>query len=233
MVKVYDMERSAVPLTPGEEARPLRRDAARNRRLILEAAHELFAERGLDVTLDDVARRAGVGVGTVYRRFSGKEDLIEALFEEQLDRLVDKAERALEEESPWDAFVGFLVGCTEDLVRDHGLREVVLSGAYACGLAVQVRERLTPLAVALVRRAQEAGELRDDFCDTDIPLIEEMLGSVYRFAQPARPEVWRRYLVFVLDGLRPRPGLTPLEEHALTLVELGRITGVHVPGEGE
>jgi len=227
------MERPAASSTPGEDARPLRRDAARNRRLILEAAHELFAERGLDVTLDDVARHAGVGVGTVYRRFSGKEELIDALFEEQLDRLVAKAERALGEESPWDAFAGFLVGCTEDLVRDHGLREVILSGAYACARVVQVRERLTPLAEALIRRAQEAGELRDDFRDTDIPLIEEMLGSVYRFAQSTRPEVWRRYLVFVLDGLRPRPGLTPLEEHALTPVELGRITGVHIPEEWE
>ena len=86
-----------MPSTPDLTERPLRKDAERNRQRIIEAAGQLFAERGLGVTLDDVARHAGVGVGTVYRRFPGKEDLVEALFAEEIDLLVARAEQALEE----------------------------------------------------------------------------------------------------------------------------------------
>ena len=86
--------------TPPE--RPLRKDAERNRQRILEAAGELFAERGLGVTLDDVAHHAGVGVGTVYRRFPDKEVLIDALFEQRIEAIATIASEALEIEDPWD-----------------------------------------------------------------------------------------------------------------------------------
>ncbi|WP_198653335.1 TetR/AcrR family transcriptional regulator [Actinocorallia populi] len=223
------METPVASRAPDGEVRPLRKDAERNRRRVLEAARELFAEHGLDVTLDDVARRAGVGVGTVYRRFPGKEDLVEALFTEEIDHLVARAEQALEETDPWEAFTGFLVHCTENMARDHGLREVMLSDAYACGRLVRIRDRLVPLAEALVRRAQDAGVLRADFSSTDIPLVQEMIGSIGLLAQRVRPEVWRRGLALVLDGLRSRPGLTPLAEPALTHAELERITGITGP----
>jgi AcrR family transcriptional regulator len=220
-----DMEPSVVSVAP-LEARPLRRDAERNRRRVLEAARELVAERGLDVTLDDVARHAGVGVGTVYRRVSGKEELVEALFEEHLDQLVARARRELGQDDPWEAFAGLLAGLTEELVCDHGLREVMLSGTYARERAVKVRAELVPVTQAIVRRAQEAGVLRPDFRETDIPAIGLMLGSVRHYTQPVRPEAWRRHLAFLLDGLRLRPGLTPLSEPALTHPELDRLAGV-------
>src|SRR5437764_10603461 len=93
-----------------EGARPLRSDAERNRRLILDAAREAFATGGLQVSLDEIARRAGVGVGTVYRRFADKEALIDALFEDSLGELVAQAEEALRDEDPWAGFVRWFEG---------------------------------------------------------------------------------------------------------------------------
>src|SRR3954470_8632559 len=100
---------SSPDVTSGDgRERPLRRDAERNRRRILRAAGEVFAERGLGVTMDDIAERADVGVGTVYRRFPEKELLVEALFEDRVEELVSLAQQALAEADPWEALVGFL-----------------------------------------------------------------------------------------------------------------------------
>ena len=88
--------------------RPLRRDAQRNRERILDAARELFAERGVAVTLDDIAKRAGVGVGTVYRRYSNKDALLDELFEEGIDELAASAEALLASRDAWDALIRFL-----------------------------------------------------------------------------------------------------------------------------
>lgn len=220
------MEATGAPSVPTREGRPLRKDAERNRRRVLEAARELFAEHGLNTTLDDVARRAGVGIGTVYRRFPGKEDLVEALFAEEVDRLVARAERALEDPDPWRAFVDFLVDCTEDMARDQGLREVMLSGSYVHGRLAVFRERFAPLGEEVFRRAQRAGALRPDLDPSDIPLVHGMIGAVGLLTQQVRPEVWRRCLAVVLDGLRARPDLTPMAEPALTPAELEQITGV-------
>src|SRR4051794_27320528 len=110
--------------------RPLRRDAERNRQRILAVAKEAFADDGLAVTLDEIARRAGVGVGTVYRRFPDKEQLIDALFEERMGALVQFAEDALTCEDAWDGLVAFLEAATQAHADDRGLKEVALSGAH-------------------------------------------------------------------------------------------------------
>src|SRR5579863_4602175 len=94
------------PVDCADPARPLRRDAVRNRQRILKAASEVFTELGLEVSLDEVARHAGVGVGTVYRRFGTKEDLVAALFEDRVDSIANLAERAIQEPDPWTALVG-------------------------------------------------------------------------------------------------------------------------------
>src|SRR5882757_5634719 len=100
---------------PKDGDRPLRRDAALNREKILHAAREIFGQRGLGVTLDDVARHAGVGVGTVYRRFPTKEALVRALFEQDLEMRQGSAERALTHPDPWQGFVDFLMEMSADL----------------------------------------------------------------------------------------------------------------------
>src|SRR5579875_2240178 len=115
---------------PNASDRPLRRDAALNRRRILHAAAEVFTARGLGASLDDVARQAGVGVGTVYRRFPDKDTLIEALFEERLGAITGVAERALAEPDSWTALVTFLENASSLMAADRGLREILMYASH-------------------------------------------------------------------------------------------------------
>ena len=207
-----------------EPGRPLRRDAARNRERILAAAAELFTERGLQVTLDEVAHRAGVGVGTVYRRFPDKEALTDALFEERLTALVDLAQQALADPDEWAGLVSFLEQAGALLSADLGLRQILMFATYGQDRVGEARSRLLPVVTQLVTRAQAAGVLRADLRPTDVPLIEMMLAAVADYARPARPEIWRRYLALIVDGLRPsRRGVTELPVAPLTPGEVENV----------
>jgi AcrR family transcriptional regulator len=197
--------------------RPLRADAERNRRRILDAAAELFAAKGLSVGLDEIAHHAGVGVGTAYRRFPDKRRLIEALFDERLDRLVALAERALAADDAWLGLTDFLEQATELQIANRGLRELVFGSDHATTLAARAHARLAPLAEELVRRAQAGGALRADVVATDLPLVQFIVSSAAELA-PHAPQLWRRYLAIMLDGLRtpdphplPQPALAPAE----------------------
>ncbi|WP_316769069.1 TetR/AcrR family transcriptional regulator [Streptomyces sasae] len=211
--------------TPSPEPRPspLRADAERNRLRILAAAREVFAERGLDVTIDDIARHAGVGVGTAYRRFTNREQLVEAVFEEGAGHLIALAEQALTHEDPWDGFVQFFLATAEDFAEDRGLREAFLEGLHGKIRVAAARDRLIPAVSALIARAQQAGQLRGDLEPTDFPLLQLMLGAVTEHSQTVAPAVWRRYLVLLLDGLRhDRDHPTPLPHRALDKDEFDR-----------
>jgi AcrR family transcriptional regulator len=196
-------------------ARPLRRDAERNRHRILEAAAEVFAERGLGITMDDIAEHAGVGVGTVYRRFPQKELLIEALFEERVGELVALAEEALDEDDPWQALLDFVERAQALQATNRGLKELVLSTTHGRERVACVRERLGPLADELVRRAQASGQLRPDVDGTDLPLVQIMLGAIVDATRDVAPETWRRMLALIVDGMRAREPRTPLPAPAL------------------
>jgi len=201
--------------------RPLRADAERNRERLLEAARTLFAERGLDVTLDEIAHRAGVGVGTAYRRFGNRDELIGALFEARMEEYVALAEAALRERDAWRALTRFLERSTAMQAADRGLKDLVFSHGHALDRVARVRERLLPMVERLVERAQAAGALRPDLSGRDMPLISLMLSNVVDFACPTDPELWRRYLVLVLDGLRTsRADPSPLPEPALDPTQL-------------
>lgn len=201
--------------------RPLRRDAERNRQRILRAASVVLADRGLDATLDDVAHAAGVGVGTVYRRFPSKEALAEALFDEQLTALVTLGERALAEPDPWTALVGYLEGAAELLTADRGLRQIFMFTTFGRDTASRARDQLQPIATSLIERAQAAGAVRADLRPTDIPLTVLMLAAAADYARPVRPGTWRRYLALFLDSLPPdRSGTTPLPQPPLSPAEL-------------
>jgi AcrR family transcriptional regulator len=203
--------------------RPLRRDAERNRQRILEVAREAFAEDGLAVTLDEIARRAGVGVGTVYRRFPDKEQLIDALFEERIGELVAIAEAALRHDDAWEGLVSFLESATAAHADDRGLKEVALSGTHGLGRVARARELMAPLVTRLVARAQEQGQLRPDLQPTDLPLLQLMLGSLSDCTRDVDPGVWRRYLGILTDGLRTsREAPTPLAQGGLQLEQVQR-----------
>ncbi len=197
--------------------RPLRRDAERNRQRILEAARDAFAEEGLSVTLDEIARRAGVGVGTVYRRFPDKELLIEALFEDQMNAFAKLAEECLDADDAWAGLLTFLERASAKQACDRGFKEVALSGAHGLERCDRARQMMLPLVGALVERAQADGSLRADLDPTDLPLLQLMLGSLSDCTRDVDPEIWRRYLGIVTDGLRARRDEpTRLARRALT-----------------
>ena len=214
-------EASTAEASASPAARPLRRDAERNRRRILQAADEVFAERGLEATLDDVARHAGVGVGTVYRRFPDKASLADALFEQRIDAILELAKHAHNEPDPWLALTSFLEDAAEMLSADRGLRQILMFAASGHDRVAYARDRMRPAVDRLLKRAQAEGLVRDDLSATDIPVIEFMLGGLTEYAGHVRPTIWRRYLVLMLDALRPaRNSFTPLPEPALTPDEM-------------
>jgi AcrR family transcriptional regulator len=194
----------------------LRRDAERNRRRILEAARLGFAQHGLGITLDEIARLAGVGVGTVYRRFPNKEHLIDALFLEKLGEVGALAEAMLAEEDAWYGLTTFLEGAVALVASDRGLRELVLGSAHTQERVVQARSQVKPLVEQLVARAQAQGALREDLRATDFPLLLFMLDAVVDATRDIDPQTWRRALGIVLDGLAARRDEpTPLPADAL------------------
>src|SRR2546421_2113634 len=147
--------------------RPLRADAERNRQRILDAARELFAERGLGVTLNDVAHHAGVGVGTVYRRFPDKAQLIDELFEQRLAEIHALIEEAIEDPDPWHGLTRFLEGALEVQARDRAVKELLFNTPGGAERVAKMRTRMLPLASVLVTRAQESGQLRPDAAAQD------------------------------------------------------------------
>src|SRR5262245_30569785 len=124
--------------------KPLRADAERNRRKILDAASDLFARKGVGVGLDEIAHCAGVGVATAYRRFPDKEQLIDALFEERADALVAAAERGLAETDPWQGVATFMTGAVELHASDRALKELVFEGSGGEARVGQIRRRMAP-----------------------------------------------------------------------------------------
>lgn len=195
--------------------KPLRRDAERNRELILEAARAAFAEDGLDVGLHEIAKRAGVGVATVYRRFPDKETLIEALFEDRVGDVIAIAERALGEDDSWHGLETFLTATCRLQAADRGLHQLVFSGDNAVTCASGARERIAPLVAELVERAQAQGTLRGDVGPFDVGMVRKMVGEFIEQSGEAGADVWPRLLAIALDGLRadrqgsPLPGVTP------------------------
>lgn len=212
----------------GAGERRLRRDAERNRQRILTAAAEVFTERGLDATLDEVARAAGVGVGTVYRRFPDKESLVRELFRDRVDALVTVAEEACTAPDPWRGFVGYLEFAAATLAGDLGLRQLMMFGTYDRDQVCYARDRMAPVVSRLVERAQASGDLRPDFKATDVKMIAFMLASISEYAASVAPEVWRRYLAMLIDGLRPaRDGVSALPVPAPTTVDLSTLMSAH------
>jgi len=181
--------------------RPLRADAERNRAKILEAAAQVFAEQGLDATLDEVAAASGVGVGTVYRRFPDKDALIGALFDDAVDDIANLASTAAGHTDSWQALVWFLEEALQRQCSNRGLRDMVVSSTYAVDRMQQAKCRITPAIGVLVERAQRDGYLRDDVVTADFPIMELMISFLGNMTASVAPDLWRRYLTIILDGL--------------------------------
>jgi AcrR family transcriptional regulator len=199
----------------------LRRDARENRDRILAAARACFAEEGLDAPVEAIAQRACVGMGTLYRRFPTKDDLVEAVVEDSLDAFVAAAETGLAEDDPWTGFTGFVERVLELHAENRALREMLAGSAHGRARE-RMRKRVRPVTRELIRRAQADGSLRADFAPEDMPLVFLTGGRVLEAARGLAPDLWRRYLGLLFDGLRAE-GATPLPRGPLTRVQMDRL----------
>jgi AcrR family transcriptional regulator len=205
-------------------ARPLRRDAQANRDRIVSAARAAFAAEGVEVPVEEIARRAGVGMGTLYRHFPAKEDLIDAVLEDAFAAFIGAAEQALAEQDAWAGFRGFLERVFALHAENRGLKDIIAMRAHGRARAEAMRTRMRPLLRRLIERAQEQGALRADFTAEDMPLVFWAGGRVIEATAAVAPEFWRRHLGLLLDGLRAEAA-TPLPHPPLTRAQLNRATG--------
>ncbi|MEU5052477.1 TetR/AcrR family transcriptional regulator [Streptomyces sp. NPDC021096] len=212
----------------GEEPAALRADARRNRELLIAAARELFAEQGLECPLDDIARRAGVGNATLYRRFPTREALIEAVFGEHLGLSMESGEAARRGEDAFASLLAYMERIFEGLAADRGAIELMTTTVPAGPTLAALREHNHETVALLVRRAQEQGTMRPDVVAEDLLFTLAALGRFVPSAAAAAPGSWRRYLALLFDGLRtevtgalPAPPLT-LDQLDATLADAGR-----------
>jgi AcrR family transcriptional regulator len=192
------------PLPPTAQARVMRADARRNREKVISAARAVMARKGLDAQMEEIARRAGVGVGTVYRHFPTKDDLVEALAGARFERLAELAHEALEKDEPWGAFCDFMRSAAKIQTEDLALSEVLTSRPETMQRAADA-VGILDLTAEIMGRAQESGALRTDAEPTDVPMMMCALAGTCRNPK-MDPE---RYMAIVIDGLRA-PGSTAL-----------------------
>ena len=207
-------------MTANRPKRPLRADAARNEARILEAAREVFGARGLDVSLDDVAKHAGLGVATLYRRFPDRESLVRALFEVKLRQTVERARAALAVPDAWEAFTALLSSLFAAVAEDKGFRQALLSSRHSVGAATPMRRELIGLLALVIQRAQDDGSLRAEITARDIPPMMLMIGIVADFTSNAEPKLWERYCMLLIDGLSARKSSSTLAPASLSETQM-------------
>jgi AcrR family transcriptional regulator len=207
---------STVPADPDPK---LRADARRNRELLLAAAAEAFAEHGLDVGVAEIARRAGVGTATLFRRFPTKDDLVFAVVEERVREVVRVFESGLEHPDPWCGLVGPMTEVTAMQSVDRGFFEAVGEHLHNDPAFTPLRDRVQRAAARLVARAQEAGVVRGDLAAEDVLLLLKAAAQAADLASEAVPDLHQRYLGIIFDGLRPEAA-TPLPCAAPTFEQL-------------
>jgi len=199
--------------TEESHVRTKRKDAALNNERLLLAAREVFARQGLSATLEDIAKQAGVGIGTVYRNFTSKQEIVEMLYDAAIQSALADVQTALEIDDPWLALVTLFEVIASHQAQDRGLGETFLGHDSSFGPHRDTAENILGVVSPLFERARKAGVLREGVTVTDILPIFAMLNAVYRMSS-TRPDLWRRYLALLLDGLRagdrpalPVPGL--------------------------
>lgn len=196
-----------VPVTKEPDGR-LRRDAERNRRRLIQAAGELLRKHGLDTPLDEIARRAGVGNATLYRRFPTREELYEAVFAESGELLAEIGDRVLAIEDGWTALVSYLEEICAFMATDRGLSDLMTEWMPRSPALNEIRLRNDAVVRELLERAQRQGVVRPDVGFTDLAFILCSLQRVIPASSAVCPDAWRRHLAITLDGLRPRPDST-------------------------
>ena len=196
-----------------ELARRPRADAVRNRERVLEAAKAVFSAGGPEASLEAVARRAGVGIGTLYRHFPTREALFEAVYRREVDHLADLAEALKADTSPSQALRTWLRSNVEFIATKKGMSAALALAAQASSeLAVYSFERLTRAVGLLLDRAIAAGEIRADIGPAE--LLRALIGMCYLHDQPGWQETVQRLVEGFVDGLCAKPAGKGLDDHA-------------------
>jgi AcrR family transcriptional regulator len=203
--------------------RPLRQDAARNRERLVLAAREVFRRKGLDAPLDEIAREAGVAIGTLYNRFPERGELIDAAMEPLAQRAVEIAEEAARAENPWQAFESFVTGTGELFAEDQGYADFYRSRIPGAPVMAAARQRLAEIKETIMARAMSAGVLRTDIEQADVVFLIWGTAAIMDATRDTAPDAWRRHLALHLDGLRPEAA-RPLPAPPLTRGELRNAT---------
>lgn len=188
-------------MTPPEdppERGCLRRDAERNRDKILCAARALYADDGIATSMSAVARSAGVGIATLFRRFPTRDHLVAAVFEDRMDAYVAAVRAALSDPDPWRGFTGFVQAVCAMQATDRGFADVLtLTFPKAKALEAKRREAYEGFT-ELIERAKAAGRLRDDFVPEDLPILLMANAGVVTATGDAAPDAWRRLVGHML-----------------------------------
>jgi AcrR family transcriptional regulator len=180
----------------------LRADAARNRAAIIEAAREVFAEQGVDASLDEIARRAGTGNATLYRRFATRSDLVAAVFAEAMAEHVRAVEAGLACDDPWIGFASYIEAVGMMQARDRGIADLVTMDLSPAPEIEELRSRAFTGLVALVDRAHAAGVLRADFTTQDVVLLMMANAGLLERAHGISEKASARLVHVLLDGFR-------------------------------
>jgi len=203
-------------------ARPQRADARRNRELVLAAAEAVFGESGLNGQIEEVARRAGVGVGTVCRNFPTKQALVDAVLTSMYETLLSRARDALDHDDPGEAFERFFVALPEFQSRHRVLGEQMAKELELPTSAEPIREELVRALAELVSRAQVAGAVRGDIGPADVSMLFAGVAHATALAGELEPMLRERYVRIILDGLRPKEA-SALPGRPLDFEQLRRI----------
>jgi AcrR family transcriptional regulator len=185
-----------------------RSDARRNHERLVAAARELFAKHGVDVSVEEITQRAGVGMGTLYRHFPTKVELVDAVLEDAFSELLALAEEAAAAEDAWLGFAHFLERALELRVQNRSVKDLVASPQHGAKHA-EMRKRIRPLLRRMIERAQAQGTLRADFTLDDLSAVFWSVARVIEMTEDSSRRTWRRFLGFMLDGLRASAA-TPL-----------------------
>jgi AcrR family transcriptional regulator len=191
------------------EERTLRTDAARNRGRVVAAAAEVFAERGLEASVTDVAARAGVGSATVFRRFPTKQDLVDAVIADQLDDVTRRAAEAAADPDPRRGLEVFCEQTCQAQAYDQGFKEAITARMLDHEPLRRRRDELMEHLRTVVDRAKAAGLLREDVAAEDLPVLLHAVAGCGAF-DPSHTGLHRRYLAIMLAGLRPGADDLPL-----------------------
>ncbi|WP_173129245.1 TetR/AcrR family transcriptional regulator [Kibdelosporangium persicum] len=201
---------------PPDPSLPNRRDARRNRDLFIEHAKATFAEHGVDASLERIAREAGLAIGTLYRHFPTRVDLLLAVFEPKLRDFLATAEAALKMADPWEGFLVFLEALCGAQAYDRGFNDFIARRFPRDERTEVMHDRVCQLARSILSRAQAAGVVRPDIAEADLIALLWANSRIAEATRQVAPGVWRRHMHLVIDGFRagdrhelPEPSLSP------------------------